>query len=79
MNEKTGEYLFIKSAMTLKDSVYTVPIGKFCGIVITLSLIVMEADGSRSLMMMKIFRCFTSRLTELSDLELPNSTVMRMV
>ena len=65
--------------MTSKDSVYSVPIGNCCGVVMTLSLIVIEADGSRSLMAMKIFQCFTGRLTEFSDSELPNSTVMEVV
>ena len=76
---KKRENLVFLSVMTSKDSVYTVPIGDSCGFVITLSLIVIEADGSRSLMTMKIFRCFTGRLTEFSDSELPSSTVMGVV
>ena len=39
----------------------------------TLSLLVMEAAGSMSLIAMKIFLCFTGRFTEFSDSELPNS------
>ena len=35
----------------------------------------MSRDGSRSLRAAKILRCFTGRFTELSDSELPNSTV----
>ena len=61
--------------ITSKDSVYSVPIGNYCGFVINLSLVVIEADGSRSLMAMN-FLCFTGRLTDFSDSELPNSTVI---
>ena len=75
VDEKTGELVFL-SVMTSKDSAYAVPIGNFCGFVIILSLIVIEADESRSLMVMKICRCFTGRLTECSDSQLPNSTVI---
>ena len=78
VDEETGEFGFL-SAMTSKDSVYAVPIGNSRGFVITLSLIVIEVDGSRRLMAMKIVRCFTGRLTEFSDSELPNSTVMGVV
>ena len=65
--------------MTSKDSVYSVPVGNFCRFVMTLSLIVIKADGSRSLMAMKICRCFTRRLMEFSDSKLPSSTVMGVV
>ena len=65
--------------MTSKDSVYAVPIGNSCDFVITLSLIVIETDGSRSLMAMKNFRYFTGRLMEFFDSEFPNSTVMGVV
>ena len=58
---------------------YSVPIGNSWGFVITLSLLVIEANISRSLMAMKIFLCFTERLTKFSDSELPNSTVIGVV
>ena len=35
----------------------------------------MDSDESRSLRAANSLRCFTGRFTELSDLELPNSTV----
>ena len=52
---------------------------KFLGFVMTLSLMVMDAEGSRSLIAMKIFLCLTGRFTEFSDSELPNSTVIGVV
>ena len=73
--KKRGNLVFL-SVITSKDSVYSVPIGNYCGFVMTLSLMMIDADGSRSLMAMKIFLCFTGRLTEFSDSELPNSTVI---
>ena len=75
VDEKTGKFGLL-SVITSKDSVYSVPIGDSCGFVITLSLMVIETDGSMSLMAMKIFLCLTERLTELSDSELPNSTMI---
>ena len=76
---RRNERICFLSVMTTKASVYTVPIGNSCGFVITLSLTVIEADGSRSLMAMKIFRYFTGRLMEFFDSEFPNSTVMGVV
>ena len=78
MNEETGE-LFLWSAMTSNESVYSVPNWNSKALVMTLFLIVMEADMSSSLMAMKIFRCFTGRFTEFSDSKLSNSTVIRVV
>ena len=78
VDEETREFVFL-SVMTTKDSVYTVPIGYSCRFMITLSLIVIEADGSRSLMAMKKIRYFTGRLMEFFDSEFPNSTVMGVV
>ena len=65
--------------MTSNDSVYSVPIGNSRGLVMNLSLMVIEVDGSSSLMAMKIFRCFTGRFTEFSDSELPSSAVIGVV
>ena len=42
------------------------------------SLIVMDRDGSKHLRAAKSLRCFAGRFTELSDSELPNSTVTGM-
>ena len=42
----------------------------------TLSFMVMESDGSNSFMAKKIFRCFSGKLTEFSDSEILNSTVI---
>ena len=75
--KKRGNLFFLSLTPT-KDSVYSVPIGNYFGCVITLSLIVIEADGSRSLIAMKIILCFTGRLTEFSDSELPNSKVIEV-
>ena len=43
------------------------------------SLIVIDKDGSRSVRTVKSLRCFTEKFTELSDLELPNSTVTEVI
>ena len=67
------------SVITSNDSMYSVPIGNSRGLVITLSVMAMEANESSSLMAMKIFRYFTGRLTGFSDSELPNSTVIVVV
>ena len=40
-----------------------------------MSLIVMDSDGSRRLRAVNNLRCFTGRFTDLSDSELPDSTV----
>ena len=45
----------------------------------TFSLMVIDAEGSKSLIAMKIFLCFTGRFTKFSDSELPNSTVIGVV
>ena len=42
-------------------------------------LMVMETEGSKSLIAMKICLCFNGRFTEFSDSELPNSTVIGVV
>ena len=47
VDEETGD--FFKLVMTSKDLVYVVPIGNSCGFVITLSLVVIEADGVNGL------------------------------
>ena len=73
VDEETGKFIFL-SVITSKYSMYSVPIRNSCGFVITLSLIVIEADGLRSLM--SKIPCFTGRLTEFSDSELPNATVI---
>jgi len=78
MNEETREFDFL-SVMTSNNSVYSVSIGNSRGLVMTLSFMVMEADGSSSLIAMKIFRCYTGRFTEFSDSELLNSTVIGVV
>ena len=62
--------------MTSEYSVYSVLIGNSLGLVMTLSLMVIDAEGSRSLIARKIFLCFTGRFTEFSYSELPNSTVI---
>ena len=41
-----------------------------------MSLIVIDSDGSRILRVANNLWCFTGRFTELSDSELPSSTVM---
>ena len=65
--------------MTSKYSVYSVPIGNSWGLVMTLSLMAIDAEESRILIAMKIFLCFTGRFTEFSNSELPNYMVMRVV
>ena len=65
--------------MTSNISVYLVPIGNVTKLVVTLSFIVMEAEGSSSLMTIKILRCFTGRFTLFPESELPNSIVVRVV
>ena len=60
VDEETGNFVFL-SVITSKYFVYSVPIGNSCGFVITLSLMVVEANGSRSLMAMKKILCFTGR------------------
>ena len=65
--------------MTSKYSVYSVPIGNSFGLVMTLSLMVIVAEGSRNLIARKLFLCFTGKCTEVSDSELPNSTVIGVV
>ena len=65
--------------MTSKYSAYSVPIGNSLGVVMTLSLMVIDAEESRSLIARKIFLCFTGRFTEFFDSELPNSTVIGVV
>ena len=54
---------------------YAVSIGKSPGLLMVVSLIVMDSDDSRSLRAVNNVRCFTGMFTELPDLELPNSTV----
>ena len=65
--------------MTSNISVYLVPIGNVTKLVVTLSFIVMEAEGSSSLMAIKILRCFTGRFTVFSDSEFLNSSVIGVV
>ena len=65
--------------MTSNNSVYSVSIGNSRGLVMALFFMVVKVDESSSLMAMKIFRYFTGRFTEFSDLELPNSKVVGMV
>ena len=65
--------------MTSKYSIYSVPIGNSLELVMTLFLMVIDAEGSRRLIARKIFLCFTGRFTEFSDSELPNSTVIGVV
>ena len=43
VDEETGEFVLL-SVITSKDSVYSVPNGNYCGLVIALSLIMIEAD-----------------------------------
>ena len=50
--KKRGNFVFL-SVMTSKYSMYSVPIGNSWGLVMTLSLIVIEEEGSRSLIAMK--------------------------
>ena len=64
------------SVMTSNNSVYSIPIGNSRRLVITLSLMVMEVNGSSILTTKKICRCFIGRFTEFFDSELPNSTVI---
>ena len=61
--------------MTSNISVYVVPVWNSTGLVITLSPMVMEAEGSNILMVIQNLRCFTGRFTVLHDSEVPNSTV----
>ena len=76
--KKRGNFIFL-SVITSKYSVYSVPIGNSVGLVMTLSLMVIDAERSRSLIARNIFLCFTGRFTEVSDSELPNSTVIGVV
>ena len=76
--KKRGNFVFL-SVMTSKYSMYSVPIGNSWGLVMTLSLIVIEEEGSRSLIAMKKNLCFTGRFTEFPVSELPNSTVIGVV
>ena len=55
------------------------PIGNSPGWLKVVSLIVIDKDGSRSVRTVKSLRCFTETFTELSDLELPNSTVTEVI
>ena len=50
--KKRGNFVFL-SVMTSKYSMYSVPIGNSWGLVMTLSLIVIEEEGSRSLIALK--------------------------
>ena len=61
--KKRGNLVFLL-VITSKYSVYSVPIRNSCGFVINLFLMAIEADGSRSLMAMISFLCFTGRLTK---------------
>ena len=61
--------------ITSKVSVYAVSTGNSLGWLIVVSLMVMEIDGSKTFKAANNFRCFTGRFTELSESELPNSTM----
>ena len=58
---------------------YSVPLGNSKELVITLSPMVIEVEGSNSLRAIKILRCFTGRFTLFPESELPNSIVVRVV
>ena len=58
--------LVVWSVMMTNDSVYSVPMANSRGLVMTLSFVVTDTDGSSSLMAMKIFRYFIGRFTEFS-------------
>ena len=58
---------------------HVVPIGNSLGWLIVVSLMVMEIDGSKTFKAANNFRCFTGRFTELSESELPNSTVTGVI
>ena len=73
-NEKQGNLIFL-SMMTSNISVYVVPVWNSTELVITLSPMVMEAEGSNILMVIQNLRYFTGRFTVLYDSEVPNSTV----
>ena len=74
MDEKAGITWFLIDD-NVEFSVYVVPIGNSPGWLKVVSLILMDRDESRSLRAVKSLRCFTGIFTELSDSELPNSTV----
>ena len=73
-----------KFCLLIRDNIKV--FGIFCshrnfsfGLVTTLSLMVIDAEESRSLIARNIFLCFTGRFTEFSDSELPNSAVIGVV
>ena len=57
---------------------YSVPMGNSKELVITLSPMVIEVEGSNSLRAIKILLCFTGRFTLFPESELPNSIVVRV-
>ena len=61
--------------MASKFSVCEVPIGNSPGWLKVVLLIVMNKEGSRRFRVAKRVRCLRGRFTELSESELPNSTV----
>ena len=67
IDEETRKFCLL-SVMISKYSVYSIPIGNCCGFVLTLSLMMMEVDGSS-----------TGRFTEFSESELSKSTVIGVV
>ena len=73
--QKTAECVFW-TVITSNASVYSVPIGDSTGLVMILSFMVMEVEGSSSLMVIKTLRYFTRRFTVFYNLELPNSTMI---
>ena len=75
VDKETGEFGLLSVIMS-KDSVYAVPIENSYGFVVTLSLMVIEVDGSKILMAMKMFLYFTGGLTEFSVSMPPNTTVL---
>lgn len=58
---------------------YAVPIGNSVGLVITLSPMMMDAEGSSRLRTIKILQCFTGRFTVLPESELPNAMMTGVV
>ena len=75
VDKETGEFGLLSVIMS-EDSVYAVPIGNSYGFVVTLSLMVIEVDGSKILMAMKMFLYFIGGLTEFSVSMPPNSMVI---
>ena len=65
--------------MTVKDSMYPIPIGNYQGWLILLSPPLIVADGSRSLIAAKNLRRLNGVFTVLTESELPNSMITGVV